>query len=457
MLTLRAFRLQLLVAVFVSGVPLAMADISVKFECTVPVDSSFDCNLLKRRFFQEKGLPFVKEPGKTKGKPAHELLVSVSRVPQLNGFTYVTKISEPGQGNQLSSGTFVSDGMNSTSVLPLINGLLQQGVLVYARQVGEAEVSGEKVTATYQDPSSGNAPHPPKADGRWVISPSGAFDLSGASQVPLTYNVSGGAEFNYSGDRQRYQLWAKGSYNHQNQTVLVNNAPQYFGVSSYRAQAIGSFTTGIDKRNRFNFSAGASGQTYPLQNVNAEAHVTVGAEYNPRPYLTADNSDTFAVGCYLGPSYYDFTRPNLIDKPQLFALSQTCKVTATLLLDKQRGTKIQGGVGESWLATQPTFVGVGAGVFGMIRITDKVSLNPYASVGWQTKSIATASAKSMPDYSNLTPQQTADAEFLYNSQSASSSSLTYNAGMNLSVTLGPGASRSLQDQRGIAAHTNPGD
>ncbi|MGZ3688914.1 MAG: hypothetical protein ACXVBW_11470, partial [Bdellovibrionota bacterium] len=60
-------------------------------------------------------------------------------------------------------------------------------------------------------------------------------------------------------------------------------------------------------------------------------------------------------------------------------------------------------------------------------------------------------------YSNLTPQQTADAEFLYNSQSASSSSLTYNAGMNLSVTLGPGASRSLQDQRGIAAHTNPGD
>ncbi|MGK5083712.1 hypothetical protein WDW37_10450 [Bdellovibrionota bacterium FG-1] len=432
------------------AIPTARADIAVDLECTIPASipasSDFDCNLLKQRFFKEKAIPFVKDSTRTTA-PAHQLHVSVSRLPVQNGFNYETVISEKATSSTVKLVTFLSDGTNPTSALQAINATIQKGVLTFSRPNGEASTTLDTASMTYGDPSK--QPVAPKFDGRWILKPSADIQLSKYSATPLTLGLSGAAAFKYSGEQNRYMASINGRYNRQSVPVTTGNTQELYGVDTHSASAATAMIIGLDKHNHVNFGASANAQTAPLQNINVSASTNVGIEYNPLPFLTQD-SNSFAVGCNVGPTYYNFSVPNVLEKQQFVAINQSCAVVGSILLDKRRGTSVTGQIAENWIVNAPSVVGVGAMVSANIRLTDRLTFAPTVVFSWQTKSISTASSKYVPSLEGLSPQELANQEVVFAAQSSSASALGVNAYGSLSYTFGDGVNRVAQDQRGSA-------
>ena len=438
----------------------AHADIGVDFQCSIPATSSVDCTSLKRDFYDEKALPFVKEAADTP-HPAHQLQVAISAVYKLNGFEYVTTVSEPGKDNQIKTETYITDVTNPISARQQLNEVLKQGVLAFAKPVGETVTQGENVTMTYTDPSgtpSNPVPQAPKGSGRWALTPNVQVLFSGASQLPFTYSASGGAGFNYSGDHTRYQLSLNGNFAHQSEPVVTGNSVQNYGVQTYSAGSSAAIVQGLDQGNHFNFGFAANAGTNPVININLVAGTTIGIEYNAHPMLSAEEPDTLAVGCNVGPTYYNFSETNTLNQQQLLAISQGCAIAAAVKFamdtknPKNKNSSINVKVGESWLVNEPSFVSVSATLGATLQLNDRVSLSPQVGITWQTQSIATASQANKPNLMDLTPQQTAEQELLYASRTQSGAALSGSGMLMLNVALGGGVNRALNDQRGIANH-----
>lgn len=437
--------------------PLAQATITVDFECTIPASSAFDCNLLRQRFFKERSLSFIAMPGSEKKDHETPLKVTVGRLPVLNGHDYEIVVTEKNKpnGSVLKFHSFISDGANPISAIQEINTILHKGVLAFAKAVDEAVPSKDgSASMMYQDPADRKQHNPkpksPSSEGRWVITPSVSGNLSAYSNVPTSIYASGGSSFNYSGDRNRYVASVNGTYNRSGVPVTLANADQkLIGVNTYSANATVGVVAGIDKKNHFNYGAALSAQTAPLNNVDMNVSAGIGVEYNWRPILDKD-SNGFAVGCTISPSYFNFSRMNILEKQQFLAIMQSCAVTGSILIDKQRGSTISGTIGENWIVNAPDFFGASVDLSGTFRITERLTLSPTLSFSWKTKAITTASPKAAPSLKGLTPEQIAEETLKFQNQSASSSSLGVLGMLSVGYTFGDGVNRSAQDQRGRA-------
>lgn len=428
------------------GAPMAHAEIGVTFECTIPSSTHFDCNLLRQRFLKDQSLPYVKE-GHSGRRMLESLKVSVSRVQVANGFEYAIVVTDKKGPSNFTRKVFLSDGTNPVVAVAQINKLLQQGVNGWAFQADEASVEGGDVAVVYRDPFG--APVAKKSEGRWILKPGASFNFKKFGGTPSTYSSQGEIVFDYSGDRVRVQAEGRGWGDRQNVTVSKGDQVGIYGVSTRGFYADASTSIGLDSSNHFNLGVNSAAYFNRLENIEKHLSASVGLEYNVRPTLKKD-SMSFAVGCRVGPEYYNLEVDNYLGKNQVLALSQVCSIVGSFLVDKQRGTTVTGRVGENWLLSQRDVAGVSGKLSANLKITDRWALSPSINVSKKTKSIAGTSPDYAPSFENLSAKDSAEAQLYYGGQATSGSTFSATADVTLSYTFGDGITRSAQDQRGVA-------
>ncbi len=213
---------------------------------------------------------------------------------------------------------------------------------------------------------------------RWYFSPSLStyFNVSSAN---VDVSGSGRLYFNWSHPKWRFRGQASGNFEYERVT--------YGDIDdTYQSQGVNVWLSGVRSVHP-HWALAVMPNVWTAQgieNTDLGIAVDVGMEYAAYHFDVADADGNVFVSYKVGPRYLDLELPNLAEKERFWYGAHTLSVGVDWHF---KAVDLDTSVYASASVAEPTFSEVFASVNLEFRVTQAISISPYASMGFTNADI----------------------------------------------------------------------
>ena len=424
------------VALGISLIPAsAAADLKMTWDCYLP-SGGLDCMVLENSLTSK--IPFLKA---VTDPAVADVAVTLTSLPAENGtrfkLDFVGRASD-GYRTEVHSTDKIPSSVDSTTALVRIMTKLERGLDDFMDQRMAPGVHDGKLVLELFDPSRlPFAGRPEQENVKWYVTPSVGANFSDVQGVGVNAWANASLSFNYSESRWRAQQSIGFNYNRQSQPVAGTD--ETASISFTGGNAINVLAWRLTRDNRWSAGLLLSAEKNPQANYTMRANGSVGVEFDLIPRQTV-NQENFGFRCAVGPELQRYDATNIEGLDQQLVGRQFCDV---FLGWHFQPIDVWASVGETSILEDFAYRSFSVGLSATWRVTDNLSLSPWASLQEINQAINEAQPSNVV---STDPRQEVEASMLAAVQQGYTAPFGIQAGLSVKYLLGNG-SLSSEDQR----------